>query len=275
MHVKRDDSPVLTVAFSPCPNDTFMFHDLAVGKLRPADREVQVHLHDVETLNQFALEGRFDITKLSFHAYLLVQQEYELLGVGAALGYGCGPIVVARRQISRDDLARCRVAVPGELTTAHLLLQLWAPHVSNKIFAPYDQIMGLIDAGSAEAGVIIHEDRFTYQRAGFCLLADLGQWWQEQTQLPIPLGCIAARRSLGAEMIGEFESLLTASIESSLADPAAAMDYVRQHARQMDQAVLAEHIRTFVNDYSLDLGEEGRAAIEKLRELARQAEIIR
>ena len=264
----------LSVAYSPCPNDTFMFHDVATGRLRLPGVEVETHLHDVETLNRLALEAAFDITKLSFHAYLLVRREYRMLRVGAALGYGCGPVIVAARQIAPADLPRCRLAVPGELTTAHLLLRLWAPQAANKVFARYDRIMDMVASGEADAGVIIHEGRFVFRQAGLHLLVDLGRWWQERTSLPIPLGCIAARRSLGEQMAGDFEAMLRRSIESSLADPERASDYVRQHAQEMDEGVLAEHIRTFVNDFSLDLGEEGARAVEKLHELARQAGVI-
>ena len=264
----------LSVAYSPCPNDTFMFHDLAAGTALPPDVDIDVHLHDVETLNRAAFEGRFDVTKLSFHAYLLVQDRYEILKSGAALGHGCGPVVVAREPIAPEDLAGRRVAVPGELTTAHLLLRLWAPQVDDRVFARYDEIMGLVSSGKTDAGVVIHEGRFLYEQAGLCLLADLGAWWQERTHLPIPLGCIAARKSLGAECIGRFDSLLRKAIEHSLAEPAGTLAYVRAHAREMDEDVLREHIRTFVNDYCLGLGEDGLAAVRKLDELARQAGIL-
>ncbi len=264
----------LSVAYSPCPNDTFMFHDVATGRLQLPGVDVEIHLHDVETLNRMALEAAFDVTKLSFHAYLLVRGEYRMLSVGAALGYGCGPVIVAREDIGPADLPRCRLAVPGELTTAHLLLRLWAPQAANKVFARYDRIMDLVASGEVDAGVIIHEGRFVFRQAGLRLLVDLGQWWQERTSLPIPLGCIAARRSLGEQTARDFEALLRKAIRNSLAHPERTRDYVRRHAREMDEAVLAEHIRTFVNDFSLDLGDEGTRAIERLHELARGAGII-
>ena len=196
--MSEDNLPRLTVAYSPCPNDTFMFCDVATGRLRLPGREIEVHLHDVETLNRLAVEGgRYDITKLSFHAWLLVGEQYELLNVGAALGFGCGPVVVAANGTVPDDLAGCRVAVPGELTTAHLLFRLWGRDAGKKVFSPYDQIIDMVAAGQVDAGVIIHEGRFTYEQAGLRLLVDLGQWWQQLTGLPIPLGCIVARKSLG------------------------------------------------------------------------------
>ena len=264
----------LSIAYSPCPNDTFMFCGVAAGKLHMPDVETEVHVHDVETLNQMALEGRYDVTKLSFHAYLLVRAEYRLLRVGAALGHGCGPLVVTRRDIWPADLAGLRVAVPGKLTTAHLLLRLWAPQVRDRVFMRYDRIIYQVASGAVEAGVLIHEGRLVYQKAGLRLLADLGQWWQETNHMPIPLGCIAARRSLGEETIRDFEALLRRAIEDSLAKPEGTLEYVRQYAQEMDEDVLREHVRTFVNDYSLDLGADGDAAIERLAELALAVGII-
>jgi 1,4-dihydroxy-6-naphthoate synthase len=251
-----------------------MFHGVATGRLRLRGHEFDVHLHDVETLNRMALSGVYDVTKLSFHAWLLVAEMYEMLGAGAALGYGCGPVVVSRGPLAPADLPRCRVAVPGELTTAHMLLRLWRPDVTDKVFVRYDEVMPMLAAGQADAGVIIHEGRFTYERAGFHLLADLGQWWHDTTGLPIPLGCIAAKKELGAEMISDIERLLRRGIAESIAQPDRTVEYVRRHAQEMDEAVLKAHIRTFVNDYSLDIGDEGRRAVEKLRELARGAGII-
>ena len=264
----------ITLAYSPCPNDTFMFHGVATGRLRLEGLEFDVHLHDVETLNRMAQAGVYDVTKMSFHAWLLAAQRYEMLGAGAAMGYGCGPVVVSRRAIAPADLPRCRVAVPGELTTAHMLLRLWAPDVADKVFVRYDQVMPMLASGLADAGVIIHEGRFTYEREGFRLLADLGQWWQDTTHLPIPLGCIAARKDLGAEMTGDIERLLRQGIAESIAQPERTVDYVRRYAQEMDEAVLKDHIRMFVNDFSLDPGDQGRQAVAKLRELARGAGII-
>jgi len=251
-----------------------MFHGLATGALALPNHEIEVHLHDVETLNRLALEATFDVTKLSFRAMLLVDQAYQLLSVGAAMGVGCGPVVVSGRALSLTDLADCRVAIPGELTTAHLLLQLAQPNVGEKTFVRYDRVMDLVAAGDADAGVVIHEGRFTYAQAGLSLVADLGLWWQERTGLPIPLGCIAARRSLGAEAIGQFEALLRTSIENALADPGPACEYAKAHAQEMDAAVLVQHVRSFVNDFSLDMGPQGRAAVDALRQLATEAGVL-
>ncbi|RKX44411.1 MAG: 1,4-dihydroxy-6-naphthoate synthase [Verrucomicrobia bacterium] len=256
-----------TCAYSPCPNDTFIFCQLA------QDRDIDVHLHDVETLNRMAFEERFDITKLSFHAWLLLQDKYQLLKVGAALGRGCGPLVISRQDAGdtyRRHLAG-PVAVPGEYTTAHLLLRLWNPELKNRVFMPFDQIMDAVASGKADAGIIIHEGRFVFEERGFQCLEDLGEWWEGETGLPIPLGCIAAKKSLGSERIAEFEARLKSSIQTAFDDPASTTDYVKAHAQELEDTVIRKHIETYVNDFTLDLGEEGRAAINKLNELAKAA----
>jgi 1,4-dihydroxy-6-naphthoate synthase len=252
-----------------------MFHDLASGDLALPDRRIEVQLHDVETLNRMALNGTFDVTKISFHTYLLVRQQYKLLSVGAALGFGCGPLVVTRGDISPSQIAGAKVAVPGKLTTAHLLLELWEPRITDKVFVRYDKVMDMVASGQVDAGVIIHEGRFVYEQARLDMIADLGLWWQEQTNLPIPLGGIVARKSLGAKTIADFEALLRKAIENSMADPDGTRRYVLQHAAEMDNEVLDEHIKTFVNDYSLDLGDEGHAAVAEMRRRALAAGIIR
>ncbi|OGV65876.1 MAG: hypothetical protein A2498_10065 [Lentisphaerae bacterium RIFOXYC12_FULL_60_16] len=263
----------LTMAFSPCPNDTFMFHGLVLGRLGQG-RQFQFHLHDVETLNRHALAGVYDVSKISFHAYLLVRRHYELLNVGAAMGFGCGPVVVTRGGLSAANLTDCTTAVPGEFTTAHLLFRLWAPHAMKRVFVPYDQVLQQVATGKVDCGIVIHEGRFTYQQAGLQCLCDLGQWWHDHTQLPVPLGGIIARRSLGREVIDEFSALLRQSIADAQARPEDTLDYVRRHAQEMDDQVLARHIRTFVNDYSLDMGQAGRDAVATMERLARQGGLI-
>jgi 1,4-dihydroxy-6-naphthoate synthase len=258
-------SPPLTCAYSTCPNDTFLFCRLA------KENDIEVHLHDVETLNRMAFEERFDITKLSFHAWLLVQDKYQLLKVGAALGRGCGPLVISKGSVLNEDSV---VAVPGEFTTAHLLLRLWKPEIKNRIFMPFDQIMDTVASGKADAGVIIHEGRFVFEERGFQCLEDLGDWWEGKTGLPIPLGCIAARKSLGIKHIAEFEVRLMQSIQAAFDDPASTTEYVKAHAQELDGVVIRKHIKTYVNDFTLDLGDEGRAAIRELQQRVRNAGII-
>ncbi len=265
---------MLTIAYSPCPNDTFMFHDLALGRLRLPGHDLQVHLHDVETLNRLALDATYDVTKVSMATWLKVRQEYELLSAGAAVAWGAGPVLVAKRDLSRADLPRCRVAVPGELTTAHVLLRLWAPEMTNRVFVPYDQVLPLVVSGQADCGVLIHEGRFVYQQHGLRLLVDLGQWWEQETHLPIPLGGIVARRRLGEPTVRQFEALLRQAIENSLAHPEATRAYVRRHAQELDAETLDKHVKLFVNEFSLDLGDTGRAAVARLEELAAQAGLL-
>jgi len=262
------DDPI-SIGYSPCPNDTFIFCKLA------KKAGYSTHLHDVETLNRWAFEGRFGVTKLSFHAWLLVQDRYELLNTGAALGRGCGPLVVARQGAAGSaHLRKCAVAVPGEYTTAHLLLRLWNPEIENRIFMPFDRIMDAVASGKADAGVIIHEGRFVYEERGFQCLQDLGEWWETATGRPIPLGCIAVKKSLGREFIDQFEAELKDSIESAFADPGSTKDYVKAHAQELADNVTSEHIKTYVNDFTLDLGDEGRAAVEVLQRMAKDAGII-
>jgi len=256
----------LTCAYSTCPNDTFIFCRLAQAA------DIETHLHDVETLNRMAFEERFDVTKLSFHAWLLVQDKYQLLNVGAALGRGCGPLVIAPN--AKSPKPNALIAVPGEYTTAHLLLRLWKPEIRNRIFMPFDQIMDAVESGEVDAGVIIHEGRFVFEERGFQCLEDLGEWWEGQTGLPIPLGCIAAKKSLGVERIAEIEQRLRQSIQAAFDDPGSTTEYVKAHAQELDDEVIQQHIETYVNDFTLDLGEEGRAAIEKLKQMAKMAGII-
>ncbi len=264
----------LSMGYSPCPNDTSMFHDIATGLLERHGFAVSTHLHDVETLNRLALSTAYDITKISFHTYLLVQEHYQLLNAGAALGFGCGPLLVSRIPIAPADIARYRIAVPGELTTAHLLLRLWAPEARQKMFTSYDRVMELLRAGEVDCGILIHESRFVYQQAGLFCVQDLGQWWEQETGQPIPLGCIVARKTLGDTVITEFEALLRKSIIHSRAHPEESARYVREHAREMDATVMKKHIDMFVTDFSVDLGEAGHKAIAVLASMARQAGVI-
>ena len=264
----------LTVAYSPCPNDTFMFHALASGRVALPGFEIETHLHDVETLNRLALATTFDITKVSFYVWLRLRQTYSLLQSGAALGFGCGPIVVARQPIDRRDWPGTTIAVPGELTTAHLLLRLWAPEMERRVFVPYDRIIPMVAGGEVQAGVIIHESRFVFASAGLVPVQDLGAWWEGETGLPIPLGCVIARQSLGAATILAFERGLRQSVANALAAPEATAEYVRRYAQELDEDVLRQHIQTFVNPFSLDLGPAGLAAVARLESMARTRGIL-
>jgi len=264
----------ITLGFSPCPNDTFIFNALVNGPLRPVGHRLQVSLHDVETLNRMAFEERLDVTKLSFYAWLKLRDRYHLMSSGGALGYGCGPLVIAARALPGNAMAACRVVLPGQWTTAHLLFRLWAPQARQVRFIPYDQIFAALNDGRADCGVIIHESRFTFESAGFQAVVDLGAWWEELTGLPIPLGCIAAHRRLPSALIEQLEEDIRQSILLARREPDAALPYIRSHAQEMTADVLRAHIDTFVNDFSMDLGIEGWRAVDVLETRARQAGLL-
>ncbi len=265
----------LSLGFSPCPNDTFIFHGLVSGAVKVGKIRFREQLHDVETLNDMAFYQQLDVTKLSFYAYLEVKKYYRLLNSGGALGYGCGPLVVAREKIDGSRLGRCRVAVPGRWTTAHLLLQLWAPQIKWKYFTTYERICRLVAAGKVDCGVVIHESRFTFKQQGLVELVDLGAWWHEQTGLPIPLGCIAVHRRHPESLARELEEAIRKSIAMAQSDPRAVLPYIRRHAQELDQKVLDEHIRTFVNDFTINLGGKGHASIQALEKRGAEAGILK
>jgi len=264
----------ISLGFSPCPNDTFIFNGLVSGAVALPDHSVEVVLHDVETLNRMAFDERLDVSKLSFYAWLKARENYRLLSSGGALGYGCGPLVVSRKALTHKDLAACRIVLPGEWTTAHLLFQLWAPEAKQRRFITYDRIFEALNSGEADCGVIIHESRFTYESAGFQAVVDLGAWWESLTGLPIPLGCIAAHRRVPDTLTDQLERAIRLSISEARRNPASALPYIREHAQEMTGAVLSAHIDTFVNDFSLDLGETGRRAVQELERRAEAAGLL-
>lgn len=265
---------VLTLGYSPCPNDTFIFNGLVNGGIAIPGYRIQEQLHDVETLNEMAFDGVLDVTKLSFFAWLMVKDHYQLLASGGALGYGCGPVVISRREIRAEDIAECRIALPGLWTTANLLFRLWAPPAGKCMYLSYDRIFEALASGRADCGVIIHESRFVFEQAGFHAIMDLGAWWEDQTGLPIPLGCIAAHKRLADSLPAQLEAAIRKSIVSARQDPEATMPYLLAHAQEMSPDVLQAHVRTFVNDFSLDLGAAGRSAVATLEQYARQAGIL-
>lgn len=261
------DSRPLTLAFSPCPNDTFMFHALVTGLVAVDGLSFAPTLLDIEELNTRALHptAGFDVTKLSVATFAAVRARYVLLDSGAALGSGNGPLVV--RAAARDDLrdlaalAGRRVAIPGVHTTAALLLRRYAPTSVLPVPMRFDRIAKAVAEGTVEAGVIIHETRFTYRDAGLVAVADLGEHWEAAERIPLPLGVVAARASLGPERIAAIERGLRASIEQAQRDPRASADYVRRHAQELSREVCTQHIALYVNEYSVSLGGRGRAAI--------------
>lgn len=263
----------LSLGYSPCPNDTFIFYALVHKKL---ERAPQVHevLEDIETLNGMALERSLDLTKISFHAFGHLRDAYCLLHAGGALGRGCGPLVVASERLTSDDLEGKRIAIPGRLTTAALLLRLYHPGLSDLHIFPFDEIMTAVSGGAVDMGVIIHEGRFIYPNYGLREVVDLGAWWEETTGHPIPLGGILARRSLGPETIERVDQALKCSIDYAASHTEAVFHHILQHAPGMDARVVREYIDLYVNRYTVDYGPDGEAAINDLMVRAQDADIL-
>jgi 1,4-dihydroxy-6-naphthoate synthase len=257
----------LSIAYSPCPNDTFVFHALVHG-LVPDAPSFDVTFADIDITNTWTQEADApDVVKISYAALPLVQDQYELLPCGGALGRGCGPLVLTKDD-SRADLTGAVIGVPSLLSTAYRLFELWAEKnipgdVEIKVL-PFHEIMPAVAAGDVDAGLVIHEARFTFQNFGLTCRADLGEWWEAETGLPIPLGAIVARKSLGEPALAELAGLIRASVDHAWADPAASQEYVMEHAQEMDPEVARSHIALYVNEFTRDLGADGYAAIEAL-----------
>jgi 1,4-dihydroxy-6-naphthoate synthase len=253
---------MLTLGFSPCPNDTFIFHGLVHGLTGfDCPSFSSPVLEDVETLNTWALEGRLDVTKISFHAFGHVMDKYVLLRSGSALGRGCGPLIVSRKPVLKKDLPEMTIAIPGAYTTAAMLLRLYCPECQNIVVKRFDEIMPSIANGEVDAGVIIHESRFTYQDHDLVRIEDLGEWWENETGHPIPLGGIAARRDLGTETIQKIDQCIRFSVRYAFDHPEKSVEYIHNYAQELDEMVIRNHINLYVNAFSEDLGIEGVAAI--------------
>lgn len=252
----------LTIGISPCPNDTFIFDAFVNDKLDNGGIEPEVILADVETLNQWALEGRLDITKLSYPAFFNSLDNYELLNAGAALGKGVGPLLVAKKYVEIDEETQLTVAIPGIHTTANFLLQFAYPQLKNKKPYLFSEIEDAVLNGDTDLGVIIHENRFTYQQKGLVKIADLGSVWEDKMNAPIPLGGIAVKRNLDQKIKCKIDELIRESVELSFSSYPVISDYVKQHAQEMSEDVMRQHIDLYVNNFSIDLGENGKKAIE-------------
>lgn len=263
-------SRLLEVGYSPCPNDTFIFHGLVSGLVQAPGLAWKPVLEDVETLNLWAFERRLPVTKISFHAYGALRETHALLRTGAALGRGCGPLVVARRDAPLERLPRSRVAIPGRWTSAALLLRLYCPELGpeNLVQMPFHRILGAVASGEVEAGLIIHESRFTYERHGLVALVDLGTWWEETSGHPIPLGGIIADRGLGDETILAIEHALGQSVRLARRRPELSAEYVGTHAQEIEPEVQRAHIDLYVNDFTEDLGVPGLEALRGLYDRA-------
>lgn len=260
-------SKILQMGYSPCPNDTFIFHALASGAVSVNPFRLNITLADVEELNSMARSGKMDICKVSVHAAAHIMNDYVLLRAGGAMGRGVGPLLLTGEPCTIEDLDGKRIAIPGRNTTANLLFSLMCRESGIKVELVemvFDQVMPAISENRVDAGVVIHEGRFTYQDQGLSKLADLGQWWEDFSGLPIPLGSIAIKRSLGSETAALINAAIRKSLTLSHVDEEAAWPYIKEHAQEMDDAVIREHIKTFVTDYSMDVGIEGEQAVARL-----------
>jgi len=273
----------LSLGYSPCPNDTFIFYALVHGKIDVGDLNFKEILLDVETLNQMAVKGALDITKVSYNAFGNLREDYCLLRSGGALGRGCGPLLVVRSQESGVwSFKNKKIAIPGNLTTAFLLLRLYLASTHNSelqtlnfVDMPFHKIMEAVKKGEADAGLIIHEGRFTYPSYGLKKIMDLGEWWEKETGLPIPLGCIIAKRSLGNVIISKAERLIRESVLYAMSRRDEPKKYIKKHSQELNDSVICEHINLYANDYSIDIGDDGIIAVRKLLDMAEERGIIK
>jgi 1,4-dihydroxy-6-naphthoate synthase len=265
----------ITVAHSPDSDDAFMFYGLATGKVRVPGLRFTHTLCDIETLNQKAREGAgfYDVTAISFHAYPYIQDQYALLSSGGSVGDGYGPMIVATRALAVSDLQHKRIAIPGTLTTAYLALELFAPGIETEV-VPFDQIIPQVLEGKFEAGLIIHEGQLTFAKSGLHRVLDLGKWWQRMTGLPLPLGGNAVRRSLGPALMGGVSGALRNSIQYALDHREEALAYAMQFARDLDPQLADKFVGMYVNERTLDYGEDGREAVRRLLDMGHKAGII-
>ncbi|HZY97177.1 MAG TPA: 1,4-dihydroxy-6-naphthoate synthase [Candidatus Cybelea sp.] len=255
-----------TLAYSPCPNDTYIFGALTNGLIEDAP-EVRVHLGDIEELNEAAARSQFELTKVSYGAIPFLMDRYRILPAGGAVGRTCGPLLVARPAASPPlfaDFARKRIAIPGERTTAFMLLQLALGTRPKNVKMRFDQIIGAVANGDVDAGLIIHESRFTYRDAGLIAIADLGEWWENMTLLPIPLGAVIVRNDIDQAEVQRIDAAIRRSLAFARANESVVMPYVREHAVEMSDEVMRAHIGLYVNEFTDDLGEVGREAVRAL-----------
>jgi len=256
------------LGFSPCPNDTFIFDALVHGKIDTECLEFEVIMKDVEELNQMAFRKELDITKLSYHAFAHLTNDYVLLNAGSALGRNCGPLFISKNQHPISGIQHLRIAIPGKYTTANFLLLLAFPEAKNKVEMLFSEIEEAVLSGKVDAGVIIHENRFTYEQKGLKKIMDLGEWWEKETDMPIPLGGIAVKRDLSIEIQQKINRVLKRSVQFAFENPKSSYAFMHKHAQEMDKKVMYQHVDLYVNDFTLDLGEEGKRAVKLLFEKA-------
>lgn len=261
-----------TLGFSPCPNDTFIFDALVNNKIDTRELQFDVRLEDVETLNELAIKNHLDFTKVSYGVLPLILTNYKVLNSGSALGKGVGPLLISKETITFDEVNDCTIAIPGENTTAHLLFSQAFPNAKNKIFKRYDEIENFVlNSDSKSLGVIIHENRFTYFDKGLQKVVDLGNFWEEKTGYPIPLGGIVGKRSMDEKILMQVDSLIKQSIEFAFKNYPLITEYVKIHSQEMEPEVMKKHIDLYVNNYSIQLGNDGKNAIEKVLNVFNQS----
>jgi 1,4-dihydroxy-6-naphthoate synthase len=265
----------ITIAHSPDSDDAFMFYGLATNKVQVPGLRFSHTLSDIQTLNQKAMQGEgiYDVTAISFHAYPYIQNNYALMTCGGSVGEGYGPMIVAPKAYSQDEIKQKKIAVPGKLTTAYLALNLFSPEIQTEV-VPFDQIIARVIRGEYEAGLIIHEGQLTYDKSGLYRILDLGKWWLQKTGLPLPLGGNAIRRSLGRELIASISSALRNSIQYALDHRNEALAYAMQFARDLEPQLADRFVGMYVNERTLDYGEDGKQAIRQLLEMGYKAGII-
>lgn len=275
------NSSVLSIGFSPCPNDCFIFDAMIHHKIDTEGLQFKAVMEDVETLNQMAFRGDLDITKLSYHAFAYLRETYRLLDAGSALGNNCGPLLISKKDPEEiklklnDPNCSLSIAIPGKYTTANFLLSLAFPNAQAKIEFVFSDIEEAVLSGKVDLGLIIHENRFTYEQKGLKKIIDLGEWWETETHLPIPLGGIVIKKTLSEELIEKVNRVLRKSVEYAFANPKASLPFVKEHAQEMSEEVMYKHIDLYVNNYSVDLGMQGRAAVTKMFEKADQLGLIK
>jgi 1,4-dihydroxy-6-naphthoate synthase len=266
----------LTIGYSPCPNDCFIFDALIHGKIDTEGLQFEVLLEDVETLNKKALKGELDITKLSYHAFAYVLENYILLRSGSALGFNCGPLLIQDARRTMKDLnSNSKIAIPGKLTTANLLLSIAYPNLTNKVEYLFSDIENAVLSGEVDAGLIIHENRFTYQDRGLKKIMDLGEFWDSLIHAPIPLGGIVIKRNLSNDLQQKVNRLIKKSVGFAFANPESSMAYVKAHAQEMSEEVMKKHIALYVNNFSIDLGETGINAVQLLFNKAKELNLFK
>ncbi len=263
-----------TLGFSTCPNDTFIFDAMTHHKVDTEGLEFDVLLADVEELNRNAFAGNIDITKLSYHAYAYLAESYKLLTSGSALGHKNGPLVISKHKVYEDEVEALKIAIPGKHTTANLLFSIAFPSAKNKTEYLFSDIEEVILSGEVDAGVIIHENRFTYQKKGLKKIMDLGEDWEAKTNCPIPLGGIVIRRTMEEDVQQKVNRVLKRSVEFALQNPASSRIFVKNHAQEMDDEVIQKHIGLYVNNYTVELGKTGESAVKQLFQKAGKAGII-